>query len=305
MKNSNGYVLVVGSTGFLGTEICRQLVDAKRKVKALVRTTSDPAKVQALKDLGIETVTGDIKDSDSLNKAFKDVSAVISSASSTLSRQQGDSIETVDNQGQLNVVNAAKKAEVDQFIFISFNAMSQEFPLQTAKRAVEKELKESNMNYTVLQPTFFMEVWLSPPLGFDYPNSKVTIYGEGNNKSSWISLKDVAAYAVACLDNAKAMKSVFELGGPDALSPLDIVLLFEKRAGNEFTIEHVPVEALYAQKLAAADPMSESFASLMIAYAEAKEIDMKETLKIVPIRRTSVKDYMKAVLPENEPVLNR
>ncbi len=31
--------MVVGATGFLGMEICRQLIAAKRKVKGLVRTS--------------------------------------------------------------------------------------------------------------------------------------------------------------------------------------------------------------------------------------------------------------------------
>ena len=298
MKNSkNLSVIVIGATGFLGMEICRQLADSKRKVKGLVRSSSDPAKVQALQQMGVETVAGDIKDVASLNNAFKDISVVISSASSTLSRQEGDSIETVDSTGQLNVVKAAKTAGVNQFIFISFHPMSQECPLQTAKRTVEKHLMESKMNYTILQPTFFMEVWLSPALGFAYPNSKATIYGEGKNKLSWISLKDVAAFSVASLDNPSAMNSVFELGGPDAVGPLEVVKIFERHTGTQFTLEHFPLEALHAQKNAAADSLSESFAALMIAYAEGYTIDMNETLKIYPIRLTSVTDYVKQVMP--------
>ena len=53
-----------------------------------------------------------------------------------------------------------------------------EFPLQSAKRDVEQHLRESGMNYTILQPSFFMEVWLSPALGFDAANATAQIYGE-------------------------------------------------------------------------------------------------------------------------------
>jgi len=298
MKNSNNSpVMVVGATGFLGMEICRQLIAAKRKVKGLVRTSSDPAKVQVLQRMGVETATGDIKDIASLNNVFEEVSAVISTASSTLSRQEGDSIESVDNTGQLNVVEAANNAGVNQFIFISFKAMSEEFPLQTAKRKVEKQLVESKMNYTILRPTFFMEVWLSPAIGFDFPNSKATIYGEGINKLSWISLKDVAAFAVASLDNPLAMNSIFELGGPDALSPLEVVKIFEQHTGTTFAVERVPQEAIVIQKNGATDSLTESFAALMLAYAEGSMIDMKEALTTCPIELTSVKDYAKQVMP--------
>ena len=82
-------MLVVGATGFLGMEICRQLAASHKAVKALVRLSSDPEKVKALENLGIETVTGDIKDRGSLDEAFINVEQVISTASSTLSRNNG------------------------------------------------------------------------------------------------------------------------------------------------------------------------------------------------------------------------
>jgi uncharacterized protein YbjT (DUF2867 family) len=298
MENSkNLSVIVIGATGFLGMEICRQLIAAKRKVKGLVRTSSDLGKVHALQQMGVETVTGDMKDVASLRNAFQQVDAVISTASSTFSRQEGDSIETVDNCGQLNVVEAAKNAGVKQFIFISFNAMSQEFPLQAAKRKVENELMESKMNYTILRPTFFMEIWLSPAIGFDFPNAKATIYGEGINKLNWVSLKDVAAFAVASLGNPLAMNSVFELGGPDSLSPFEVVKIFEQHTGTKFKVEHVPEDAIRAQKNAATDSLTESFAALMLAYAEGSTINMNESLKACHIELTSIKDYAKQVIP--------
>jgi uncharacterized protein YbjT (DUF2867 family) len=295
-ENSNSSpVLVVGATGHLGMEICRQLVDAGKNVKALVRRSSDPAKVKALQRLGIETREGDLKNAASINKALDGIDSVISTASSTLSRQEGDSIESVDENGQLNLVQAAMDAGVNQFIFISVYPMTQQFPLLTAKRDVEKMLMESKMNYTILQSAVFMEIWLSPAIGFDFPNSKAVIYGEGKNKLSWISLVDVAAIAVASLDNGAARNSVFQLGGPGALSPLEVVRIFEKHAGNEFAIEHVPVAALQAQKTAATDSLSESFAGLMLAYAEGDSIDTNKTRQVYPFRLTSVTDYVQRV----------
>ena len=54
--------LVVGATGFLGSEICRQLLAQGQRVRALVRATSDPAKKAALESFGAELVEGDLKD---------------------------------------------------------------------------------------------------------------------------------------------------------------------------------------------------------------------------------------------------
>lgn len=295
MSNSNNYstILVAGATGFLGGEICRQLIGKNKKVRALVRVTSDANKVAQLKDLGVEIVEGDLKDSSSLKNALEGVSVIISTVSSTFSRQEGDSIQTVDDEGQNNLINAAVHADISQFIYVSFCAMSREFPLQTAKRNVEKHLAESGLNYTILQPTFFMEAWLSPALGFDYHNAKATIYGEGKNKISWIAIKDVASFAVASLDNPAAKNRSIELGGPSAFSPLEVVNIFEASHGKKFELQFVPEEALNAQKDAAQDPLSESFAALMLSFALGSEINMKDNLEAFPIELTTVNDYAK------------
>jgi len=292
MSNSDtsSTVLVAGATGFLGSEICRQLISKNKKVKGLVRTTSDPHKVAQLKESGIETIEGDLKDKGSLESALHGISAIISTVSSTLSRQEGDSIKTVDEEGQANLIDAAVAAGVDQFVYISFCALG-DCPLQTAKRKVETHLAESGLKYTILQPTYFMEVWLSPVLGFDYPNAKATIFGEGRNKTSWIAIKDVASFAVASLDNPAAVNRIIELGGPDALSPLEVVNIFEATKGKKFELQFVPEEALKAQREGAQDPLSESFATLMLGVVNGSKIDMKTTLDAFPMQMTSVNDY--------------
>lgn len=284
-------VLVAGATGFLGSEICRQLIAKNKHVKGLVRITSDSDKVAQLNELGVETINGDLKIMKSLENALHGVSAIISTVSSTLSRQEGDTIQTVDDEGQINLINAAIAAGVSQFIYVSFCEMPGEFPLQTAKRKAEKHLVESGLNYTILQPTYFMEVWLSPVLGFDYPDAKATIYGEGKKKISWIAIKDVASFAVAALDNPAAKNTVIELGGPEALSPLEAVNIFESAKEKKFELQFVPEEAITAQRDGAEDPLSESFAALTLGVVKGSEIDMKNTLDDFPVHLTSVNDY--------------
>ena len=293
MNNSNNSstVLVAGATGFLGSEICRQLISRNKHVKGLVRITSDSNKVAKLKELGIETMEGDLKDKGSLENSLRGVSAIISTVSSTLSRGEGDTIQTVDEEGQINLIDAAVGAGVTQFIYVSFCEMPGESPLQSAKRKVEKHLTKSGLNYTILQPTYFMEVWLSPMLGFDYPNAKATIYGEGKNKVSWIAIKDVASFAVAALDNPAAKNTVIELGGPQALSPLEVVDIFEVSKEKKFELQFVPEDAITAQRDEAQDPLSKSFAALTLGVVNGSEINMKNTLDVFPMQLTSVNDY--------------
>jgi NADH dehydrogenase len=257
----------------------------------MVRSTSDAGKVAQLETLDAEIVRGDLKDRSSLDAACWGVATIISTASSTLSRQEGDSIQTVDLEGQLNLIDAAKAADVDHFVLISFPPTDVSFPLQTAKRTVEEHLKESGLTYTILQPTCFMEVWLAPALGFDPDNAQAQIYGAGANKISWISYKDVAKFAVASLDSHDAHNAVIELGGPEALSPLEVVRIFEESKGRKFGVQRVPEEALMRQKETASDPLQQSFAGLMLYYSQGNVIDMQETLRKFPLQLTSVRDY--------------
>src|SRR5215813_309124 len=290
----NSTVLVVGATGVLGMEVCRQLAVAGKKVKGLVRTSSQKKKINCLHELGVETVTGDMKDPQSLFQAFQNVDAIISTATSTISHQKGDSIETVDLAGQLSMTEAASAAGVQHVVLISFPPfppMTPAFPLQSAKRSVENRLKSKNLTYTILQPTYFMEIWLGPVLGFDCARGKAVIYGEGKNKISWIAIKDVAAFAMASIDNPAAQNAVIQLEGPDDLSVLDAVGIFEQESGQTFELQNVPDEALRAQIAAAPDSLGKTFRGLMIGLNEVGTIDMKETLRNFPIQLTSVREY--------------
>lgn len=289
-------ILVVGSTGLLGAEVCRLLSEANRPCRALVRKSADPEKLKALKKLGVELVYGDLKDPDSLKKACEGVSQVISTASSTFTRQEGDSIQSVDHDGQLNLVRAAKEADVEKFVFVSFpDHPTIQSPLSDAKRAVEKALAESGMNWTSLWANWFMEVWLSPGVGFDYENGKARVYGDGEAPLSWISFRDVAKFAVAALDNPAADNRIISVGGPRPVSPNEVVRIFEKEHGKSFEVEHVPVEALEQQRAGAGNPLEESFAALMIAYAGGAPMDMEAVLKEMPVELMSVEDYARAV----------
>lgn len=286
--------LVVGATGLLGSEICRLLAADGKPARVLVRPTSDQGKVAQLESFDVEIARGDLKQRSSLDAACRGATVVISTASSTLSRQDGDSIQTVDLEGQLNLIDAAKAANVSRFVLISFPPVDVEFPLQTAKRAVEDHLKSSGLTYTILRPTFFMEVWLSPALGFDAANAQAQIYGSGENKISWISYKDVAKFAVASLENPEARNAEIKLGGPEALSPLEVVRLFEEAKGKKFDVQFTSEEALREQKATATDPLQQSFAGLMLNYSQGTTIDMQETLQKFPVQLTSIREYAQA-----------
>jgi NADH dehydrogenase len=153
------------------------------------------------------------------------------------------------------------------------------------------------MAYTILQASYFMEVWLTPILGFDYASGKVKVYGDGNNPLSWVSFRDVARVAAAAVHEPDARNKVLEVGGPQALSPHEVVRMFEAAGAAEIGVDHVPEAALRAEMDTAEDPMQKSFAGLMLQYAGGDAMDTAELQRLFPFERTSVRDYISARLP--------
>ena len=287
-------VLVVGATGLVGSEVCQKLARKGETVRALVRSTSSKEKVETLRSGGVEICVGDLKDPDSIRAACRGVDAVISTASSTLSRQAGDSIESVDAAGQMNLVNAAKAANVGRFVYLSFRSPDASSPLSDAKRRVETAI--ASMNFTVIQASWFMEVWLSPALGFDYANATARIYGPGTSLISWVSYRDVAEMCSLVLRHSAAERQTIEFGGPEALSPLEVVARFEKIAGRRFILDHVPERTLRTQFEEATDSMQKSFAALMLGYLNGDAMDKAPIVDQLGLKLTSVEEYARRVL---------
>jgi uncharacterized protein YbjT (DUF2867 family) len=284
-------ILVAGATGYLGTEICRLLRERDADVRALVRRTSGAEKVDRLRSLGVELVMGDLKDPRSLDAACHNVDTVISTASSTLSRQPDDSIQGVDHDGQIALVDAAVSNGVERYLFVSFSGnLDLECALQSAKRTVERAVRESGMTYTILRPSFFIEIWLSPAFGFDVEHGTARIFGTGDQRMSWISLADVARFTIECIDHPAARNAVFELGG-EPVSPNELIAEVERRTGKPMQVERIPADALRAQRAQATDPMEHTFATLMLGYAQGDEIDIGAARELqVPIR--SVREFV-------------
>jgi len=290
-------ILVVGATGMLGGEISRLLAEKGRPVRALVRPSSAKEAVKALSALGVETVEGDVRDQASLARACKGMDAVICTVSSMPTRYQPGSndIASVDRDGVKRLIDAAKEAGVGHFVYTSFT-MEESFPLRDAKRAVEGYLRESGMSYTILRPSYFMEAWLSPMVGFDYEKAMARIFGSGERPVSFVSFKDVARFAVASLENPAAKNAVLRIGGAEPVSPHKVVTVFEEIGGRKFSIEEVPESALAAQQKEATDPMQQSFSGLMRGLALGDAVDMSGLAKEFGIHLKSVRDYAREVL---------
>jgi len=236
--------LVVGGTGTLGGMIVRRLLGHRNELSMLVRPGSA---AEALIQAGARPVPGDLKDHRSLHGACAGVDVVVTTASSAL-RGGADTVESVDLVGNRNLIDAARAQAVRQFVFVSaLGASSQSpSPFMQAKAATEKHLRESGLRYTILQPNLFMEVWIPMLLGpASAGGTEVTLAGEGRRRHSFVSIEDVAAYAVAVAGKATARDRTLALGGAEPVSWGGIVAEVEKTIGRRLDVRHLaPGEAL-------------------------------------------------------------
>ncbi len=290
--------LVIGATGIVGGETCRRLTAAGEPVRAMVRSTSDPGRVDALKAMGADIVAGDLRDAASVRAACQGVDRVVSTANTAISRQPGDSIEATDRDGQLRLIDAASDAGVRHFSYVSVASMiPADSPFVAAKRAVEGHLIASGLPYTILGPVHFMEVWLSPFTGWDPASRRARVLGAGDRAYSWISVGDVAEFCARSLAHPSARNRQLDLGGPEPLTALDVVRIFEEETGHTFEVEHVPVEALRQQRATADNPHDESLFAMMEDTATLEgRVDMSETAAEFGIQLTSVRDFVRRAL---------
>ncbi|HJQ10027.1 MAG TPA: SDR family oxidoreductase [Gemmatimonadaceae bacterium] len=287
-------ILVAGATGVLGSEIVRRLTARGDQVRALTRVTSAPEKVERLKRLGAEIVQGDLREPRSLLAACTGVDAVISTVTTIVTSQPGDSFEATDGAGNKALIDAARKAGARKFVFVSFDtSKSPEFPLRSAKLAVEEHLKASGLDYTILHPSYFCEIWLSPMLFADPDAATAKVYGRGTQKFRYVTVADVAEFVVQSLTNPSARNAVIPVGGPEEISQREAVILFEQAFGRKFNVIEVPEATLEAQWSAAENPFDKTFAGLMLGMARGFDSGIKPPFDEFPMQMTSVREFIK------------
>jgi uncharacterized protein YbjT (DUF2867 family) len=293
-------ILVVGATGFVGGQVAQKLRRQGESVRALVRGGDAHPNVQPLRAAGIEVVAGDLTVPETLESACRGISTVVTTATS-MPTGANDGLRRVDLDGALALIEAAERAGVKRFVYTSYSGNIQiASPLETAKRTCENRLLRSSMQSVILRPTYFTEVWLSPALGFDFVGGSVRIYGSGEAKGNYISAFDVADFAVAAATRKDEENAILEMGGPEPLSQLDAVKIFEQALEKKFRLEHVPAEALH-QQYNSPDPLQKTFAALMLGYTQGDEMKgAQETAKKYGIPLTSVGDYASRVRGESE-----
>lgn len=232
-------ILVAGATGMVGGMIVDGLLARGQRVRALVRSANS---AQILHERGVDTALGDLKDPASLDRACTGVEVVITTANSA-SRGGPDNPESVEEQGNRNLIDAARAAGVRQFVFVSAlgSDLNSPVPLLRGKAIAEQYLRESGLNYTILLPNLYLEIWCPNIVGrAALAGQPVTLIGEGRRKHSMISATDVAAFVVAVAGNERAHNRVLVLGGPQAVTWHDVIAAHERIQGRQIEVRYLP-----------------------------------------------------------------
>jgi uncharacterized protein YbjT (DUF2867 family) len=98
------------------------------------------------------------------------------------------------------------------------------------------------------------------------------------------------------LRHPAAERKIIEFGGPEAISPLEVVARFEQIGGRPFWLEHISGQDLLAQFEGATDPLQKSFAALMLGYLHGDAMNMTQVADMFGITLADVDHYARSVL---------
>lgn len=215
-------ILVIGSTGTVGSEVVRQAREAEADVRALVRS---PEKGSSAEAAGVELAIGDCSDPSSLDAALEGVDHLF------LVLPAGpDQVEL-----ETNVIEAAGRKGGVHVVKLSVIGADPDAPVRfgASHGKIEKTLAESGLPHTLLRPTDFMQNafgWASTLRSGQVfsPTPEAPIAS--------VDVRDIAAVAVAALTETGHEGKVYELTGPEALTRREQVQKLAAAAGVDAEI---------------------------------------------------------------------
>lgn len=236
-------ILIAGGTGVLGTRVIDRLSARKLNVRVLTR---HPEVARHLQSEHVELVAGDLCDPRAVDNAVRGASAVISAVQGGFGATEGASPQSVDRQGNSNLISAARAHGVERFVLVSIIDAAPDHPLELwrMKHHAEQELKASGLDWTIITSAAFME-WALAQYGEPLINTgRTTIYGRGKMPINFVSADDVAAFVEqAVIDPAMAGKEV-KVAGPENLTLNQVVQAVQEAIGHSGSIRHVPPTAM-------------------------------------------------------------
>jgi uncharacterized protein YbjT (DUF2867 family) len=230
-------LLIIGGTGTLGRQIVLQALTKGYQVRCLVRNFR---KASFLKEWGVELVYGDLTRPETIPPCLKGITAIIDA--STSRADELDSLKKVDWDGKLYLIEAAKAANIQKFIFFSAQNVEQfeNIPLMKLKNGMEVKLKESGIPYTIFRLTGFyqglIEQYAIPIL----ESLPIWVTNE-NTYISYMDTQDIAKFCLRALQIPQTTNQTFFLGGSRGWVSSEIINLCEQLAGQKAQVKLAPL----------------------------------------------------------------
>jgi len=230
-------VLVVGGTGIVGGRVVRELVSRGTPVRALVREGSDATRLTAQ---GVEVVRGDLVDPASLEPALDGVHALVTTAAGYLRRRKGDSLAAVDDRGNRNLVDAARRAGLGRFVFTSILTCDKApgVPHFWQKKLIEEYLEASGVPFVALRPGAFVGAWDFWTRGLR--KGRFTALGSSSVRWTYVHVDDVARYLARAVDEPRAVGRRIDIGTDRPVSAQEIADIFAGILGRDIAVRSLP-----------------------------------------------------------------
>jgi uncharacterized protein YbjT (DUF2867 family) len=264
-------LLLTGATGLVGSHLLPRLVASGRPVRCLVR---DPRRLGADR-VRVQIALGDLADPPSFRNALRGVDTVVHLAAAIRDQPRG-SIEELNAVATWRMVQAARKAGVQRFVFFSAQSASahDRTRFMRAKALAERAVADSGVPHTIFAPsivyapgdvflTLLERLALLPV---------VPISGSGRALFQPIWAQDVADCVMAALERPDGAER-YELSGPETLSYDAIVELVLRAVGRPRPLVHVPL-GVVSRSLRTLEALMRSNAFATWDEAELMEVTM-------------------------------
>jgi len=226
-------VLVAGATGYLGRYVAEEFKRQGHFVRAVARS---PEKLQRLSPQPDEIIHGEVTRPDTLDGVCDGIEAVFSSVGIT-KQKDGLSFHDVDYQGNANLLNAALRAGVQKFIYVSVLNGPDLLHLDIVKAHEDfvHDLKSSGIDFAVVRPTgYFSDMGQFLEMA---RKGRIYLFGDGSSRMNPIHGADLAKCCVGALESEHRE---LDVGGPQVLSYREIAELAFETLGRPVRISAVP-----------------------------------------------------------------
>ncbi|WP_033436324.1 SDR family oxidoreductase [Saccharothrix sp. NRRL B-16314] len=224
------HCLVTGATGYLGGRLVPRLVAAGHRVRCLVR---DPRKLRDVPWAGqVEVVRGDVLDPASLDAAMRDVDVVHYLVHSLSDPNFADA----DRRAAENTARAAADAGVQRIVYLGGLhppgvALS---PHLASRKEVGDVFLRSPVPSVVLQAAVVIGSGSASFEMLRYLAERLPVMITPRwvrNRVQPIAVRDVLRYLVEAVGLPAEVNRTFDIGGPDVLTYLDMMLRYAEVAG--------------------------------------------------------------------------